>query len=202
MKRPNYETPVAKVGETATVREVADLMANYSVGCVVVVDADRRPIGIVTDRDLCTRVVARRLDPAATAVAAVMTKPAQVARSDEPLEAVAARMRQAGVRRLPVVEDGRLVGIVALDDLVTSLGSELSWLGSAAKLEVREGLREARSSRRRAELEETLASLEASALATGREAFDFVAKEFETLRDRLRKLRAGSKSDTDEDRTR
>jgi len=202
MKRANYETPVAKARETATVREVADLMAHYAVGCVVVVDADRRPIGVVTDRDLCTRVIARRLDPVATAVSAVMTKPAQVARADEPLETVAARMRQAGVRRLPVVDDGRLVGIVALDDLVATLGSELEWLGSAAKLEIREGLREARSSRRRAELDETLASLEASALATGREAFEFVAKEFDVLRERLRSLRAGSKNDTGGDRDR
>lgn len=187
--QPHYATEVAVAHESATVRQLAERMAVHAVGSVVIVDEERRPIGIVTDRDLCCRVVARGLDPATTLAIDVATRPVQVAASSEPIELVVERMRKLGVRRIPIVEDDSLVGLVALDDLVVSLGRELDHLGAAAKHAIRDTLRAERSTRRRAEIEETLASLEASALAAGRDAFEFVSREFETLRERLRRDR-------------
>lgn len=183
---PHYATEVATAREDASAREIADAMAFYAIGSVVIVDDARHPIGIVTDRDLCVRVVAAGLDPDTTRASEIATKPVHVAQIDEPLDAVIERMRAAGVRRMPVVTNRMLSGLVALDDLVVSIGRELEWLGSAAKLEIRESLRAGRRTRRRAEIEETLASLEASALAAGREAVDFVTREFDALRDRIR----------------
>lgn len=185
--KPHYTTAVATARADASARSLADTMAFYAIGSVVVVDEARRPIGIVTDRDLCLRVVAAGRDPETTRAGEIATQPVQVARIEEPLDAVVERMRKAGVRRMPIVQGEALCGIVALDDLVVALGRELEWLGSAAKLEVRESLREGRRTRRRKEIEETLASLEASALSAGREAVDFVTREFEALRERIRR---------------
>lgn len=106
----------------ATVAEVLRLMEAQNVGSVVLV-VDDKPAGIVTDRDLALRVLGRGRDPAATLVAEVMTRPVVTAPDWlEPLEA-AAKMRDHGIRRLPVVRsEGQLQGIVTLDDLLYHLG--------------------------------------------------------------------------------
>lgn len=181
-----YEREVATARSDASARALADAMAIYAIGCVVIVDAERRPVGIVTDRDLTCRVVARGSDPDATQADAIATKPVQVAHGEEPIEGVVARMRQGGVRRMPVVENEALVGLVTLDDLVVHLGRELHELGSTAKLAVDEGRKRGRRERRRRSLEESIAALEASALASGRDAVAFVRREIDSLRERLR----------------
>jgi len=181
----NYETQVATAPLDASVRSLADMMALYAIGCVVIVDAERRPVGIVTDRDLCCRVVERSADPDTTTASEVATKPVQLAQSDEPIERVVARMREAGVRRMPVVQDDVLAGLVTLDDLVVHLGRELNELGVTAKLAIDEGRKRGRRELRRQHLEESIAGLEASARASGREAVAFVRREIDSLRERL-----------------
>jgi len=182
----HYVTEVATAPPGATVREVADLMTHYAVGCVVLRDEERRPVGIVTDRDLALRVVARGLDPAATTAAEIATKPVHCVGTVDGLEQVIARMREAGVRRMPVVRDGALVGLVTLDDLVVQLGREVASLSAAATGAIDEGRRAGRKQRRRADLEESLAALEASALAAGREVIALVGRELDGLRERFR----------------
>jgi CBS domain-containing protein len=114
----------------ARVADVARTMADRDVGSVVVV-RDRRPIGIVTDRDLTVRVLGAGLDPETTSVQAVMTTPVSSVRDDAPPGEAAALMRGAGVRRLAVVdEEGRLVGIVSLDDLLPDLAKVSRELGA------------------------------------------------------------------------
>lgn len=184
--RPHYKTEVATAAPGDPVRLLAERMALYAVGCIVIVEPDGRPIGIVTDRDLTCRVVARGADPDATTAADVASKPIQLAASDEPIERVVARMREGGLRRLPVVNEGRLVGLVALDDLVVHLAHELSDLGSAAKAEIDEARKRGRRERRRRDLEENLAALEAGALALGRDSVAYVRREIESLRERMR----------------
>lgn len=186
-QRDYYATEVATGHPDEPVAKLADRMEEYAVGSLVIVDAERRPLGMVTDRDLAVRVVAAALDPDATQARDVMTAPAVVARADEPVEAVVERMREAGVRRLPVVRDDRLVGLVAIDDLVVHLGRELEDLGQAARREVDEARRRGRQERRREEFEETLRELRTSVEHAGREAVDFVTREFEALRERIRR---------------
>jgi len=183
----HYVTAVASVPGSASVRTVADLMSHYGVGCIAVVDDAHRPIGMVTDRDLACRVVAHGLDPDATTAAAIASKPVHSIETGDALEQVIARMREAGVRRMPVVRDGALVGLVTLDDLVVQLTRELASLAGAAIASIDEGRREGRRQRRRADLEESLASLEASALAAGREVVQLVSRELDGLRERFRR---------------
>lgn len=117
-------------GDTA-LRETARRMRAAGVGCVVVLDDAGAPRGLVTDRDLALRAVARELDPGAP-VSRVASAPLVTIGASESLQEVARAMSRAGVRRLPVVEDGRLVGIVTYDDLLVAIGAELHDLGEAA----------------------------------------------------------------------
>lgn len=89
------------------------------------------PADVVTDRDLVIRVVAPGLDPDATLASAIMSSPAITAQASDPLEQVVATMRTRGVRRIPILSDGRLSGIVAFDDLLVAFGEELRRLGRA-----------------------------------------------------------------------
>jgi CBS domain-containing protein len=183
----HYVTEVASARVGSTVRELADLMTHYAVGCLVIRDDERRPIGIVTDRDLACRVVAHGLDPNTTTAAEVATKPVHCVGTDASLEQVIARMREAGVRRMPVVREGELVGLVTLDDLVVQLTREMASLSGSATTAIDDGRRAGRRKRRRADLEESIAALEASAIAAGRDAVDFMSREFEALRERFRR---------------
>jgi CBS domain-containing protein len=127
----HYAKAVTSVRSETPVREVARRMQGEGVGCVVVVDDGEVPRGLVTDRDLAVRVVAGALDPE-TPVAKVMSAPLATVEASENLQTVARRMSDDGVRRLPVVEERRLIGIVTYDDLLVGIGSELHDLGQAA----------------------------------------------------------------------
>ena len=114
---------VYAVERSRSVVEVARLMTAEGVHAVVVVD-DGRVAGIVTDRDLVTRVLAPGR-PAGTPVEEAMTADPVTVDGDEPVEAVQAVLHQHGLRQVPLTCDGRLVGIVALEDLVYELTGEL-----------------------------------------------------------------------------
>ena len=111
-----------------TVVDVARLMASTHVGCVVVIDAGGRPVGILTDRDLVLRFLTEQAPPSRSA-GDLMTADLVVAHVEDAIDYALFTMRQRGVRRLPIVgHDGTLVGLVALDDLLVLLGGEVSSL--------------------------------------------------------------------------
>lgn len=127
--------PVATVGPEQSIRDAAAVMKQSHVGAVVVVDGARKPVGILTDRDVVTRVVAEDRDPEDTRVHAVMSAHPQVVRKDDFIEEAALKMRIVGVRRLPIVDsDGKLAGVVALDDLIVLLSAELSQTATAVRI--------------------------------------------------------------------
>ena len=96
-----------------SVRAAAVAMAEQSVGAILVVDDSGRLIGLFTERDALNRVVARGLDPEQTPLAAVMTDKLQTATPDKTLGHALHLMFEGGFRHLPVVEDGRPVGMVS-----------------------------------------------------------------------------------------
>jgi CBS domain-containing protein len=100
-----------------TVLDAARLMAQSGVGAVPVVD-NNRLIGIFTERDVMTRVVATGLDPAQTEIRSVMSTDLIVADVGDGREETLARLQQAHVRHLLVLQDGRLLGIVSIRDLI------------------------------------------------------------------------------------
>jgi CBS domain-containing protein len=109
-----------------SIQDVARRMESAGVGCIVVVDEARRPLGVVTDRDLALRVLRRGTDPG-TAVREVL-EGSPITVSDAAPVTVAARfMRDRGLRRIPVVDSdsGAIAGIMASDDLLQLVASEL-----------------------------------------------------------------------------
>ncbi|KVL11259.1 CBS domain-containing protein [Burkholderia cepacia] len=113
---------VATCPARTTVVEAAARMRDAHAGDLVVVheqEGRRKPIGMVTDRDIVLAVVSPGAEADALFVGDIMSAPVAVADVDDDVWLLAKRMRQHGVRRLPVVgDDGELVGIVSLDDLL------------------------------------------------------------------------------------
>lgn len=114
------------------VPELARLMRQYHVGDLVVVESIDAPVpvGLVTDRDLVVEVLAQEVEPAAVTAGDIMSADLLVARESDSLWETLKRMRARAVRRVPVVDDqhGRLVGIIAVDDVLELLTDELSAL--------------------------------------------------------------------------
>lgn len=100
----------------ATIQEAAAGMRDAGVGALPVVGETDELAGIVTDRDIALRAVAEGLEPE-TLVERVMTRALVVAEPSDELEDALALMREHQVRRLPVVEDERVIGIVAQADI-------------------------------------------------------------------------------------
>jgi CBS domain-containing protein len=113
---------VVTAGPDADLRSVAALMRDHNVGSVVVCDSDGRPAAMVTDRDLAVRGIAEERPPEEL-VRDHATRPLVTGEPEMDLEEAAALMVQHRIRRLPVVEDGELVGIVTLDDIAVRTGN-------------------------------------------------------------------------------
>ena len=109
--------------------DAARRMRDKQVGTVVVVDGER-PVGILTDRDLTVRVLAAGLDPNKTRVSEVMTPSPTTVTEETEIAAAVGHMRAGRFRRLPVVgPDGHLRGIIALDDVIGVVATELAEVG-------------------------------------------------------------------------
>jgi signal-transduction protein with cAMP-binding, CBS, and nucleotidyltransferase domain len=118
------------VEREAPIPEVARLMADMGVGSVVVVH-DGSVCGILTDRDIVTRGVRHGRDVRALPVAELMTADPVVVDPEETVARATVLMAQKQVRRLPVVGEGRLFGILALDDVLALVSDELANLRAA-----------------------------------------------------------------------
>lgn len=97
----------------ASVRAAAITMANSKVGAIMVVDGKGQLTGLFTERDVLNRVVAKGLDPDTTPLSAVMTSALQTATPDKPLAHALHMMFEGGFRHVPVVENGKPVGMVS-----------------------------------------------------------------------------------------
>jgi CBS domain-containing protein len=101
---------------SATVVDAAKKMAHEDVGPIPVVEGDRL-VGLVTDRDIVLRVVAEGRDPSSTTIGEIASTRLETVSPDEDLDSALKKMASAQVRRLPVVEGGKLVGLVAQADI-------------------------------------------------------------------------------------
>jgi CBS domain-containing protein len=116
-----------------SVREAARYMTQRRVGAVSVLEGTRL-VGILSERDVMGRVVAAQLDPDRTRVADVMTRDLVVAQAGDSREDGVRKMKQAGCRHLPVVDEERLLGMVSLRDLLqidlSEKDEEIRWLNA------------------------------------------------------------------------
>ena len=134
---------VIVMGPDEPARAAARLMREHHVGDVLVVEernGQRVPVGIVTDRDLVIEILATDSDPDQFRVADIMTGELLTAREGDDTMATLQRMRNAGVRRMPVVNsDGGLAGIITVDDYINVFAEQMEDL---VRLVSREQLRE------------------------------------------------------------
>lgn len=127
MKISELMTPdVETVAPTDTLHTAAQMMADLDTGALPVGENDRL-VGMLTDRDITVRAVAKGCDPNKTAVREIMSSELRYCFDDEGSDEVARKMGQWQIRRLPVLDrNKRLVGIVSLGDLVVGGAEEES----------------------------------------------------------------------------
>ena len=133
--------------KTVTVRpglnisEAAAVMRGAHVGYLVVVEpmggsAAEKPVGVLTDRDIVVSVVSKNANPLDLRVGDVMSRDLVTVDESKPAKSALVLMRKHGVRRLPVTgEDGRLVGVLSLDDVLGTIATDLQELVDAIRTE-------------------------------------------------------------------
>ncbi len=109
--------PVIRIHPEETVAVASRTLARYNIGSLPVCGSDGRMCGVITDRDIVTRCLAAGRSPTSTAVRDVMTANVICGRPDMDTAAAAGLMGREQVRRLPVLENGKLCGMVSLGDL-------------------------------------------------------------------------------------
>ena len=124
-KARDVMTPECKcAGENDTVLDAAKRLAELDVGSMPICGEDDRLKGMITDRDIVVKVLAQGKDPAATKVGELAEgKPATIGADDSVDEALDV-MAEHKIRRLPVIDDQRCVGIVSQADLATNVSEE------------------------------------------------------------------------------
>ncbi len=117
---------VATIDANQSLREAARMMRDQHVGDLVIVDQHRKPTGIITDRDIVVGVLGVGLDATALAAGDITALRVAVVDEGEDVFDAVGRMRELGVRRLPVVDQsGRLVGMFTLDDFLEVMAREM-----------------------------------------------------------------------------
>jgi CBS domain-containing protein len=118
------------------VAAAAQVMRENKIGYLLVTDkssGSRAPAGVVTDRDIVVKVLAKDVNPHALSVGDIMTREPLVATEDDGISETLHRMRTLGVRRVPVVNArGQIAGVLSIDDAIDHLVSQLSDVAKAA----------------------------------------------------------------------
>ena len=121
----------------ATLCKAAQLMRERHVGMLVATEGDvpetARVVGVLTDRDIVTAVVAREADPKGLTVQDVMTRSPLLAEETQAVEVAVRFMRELGVHRVPVVDQGRVTGVLSLDDAIVAIADELRDIAEAIR---------------------------------------------------------------------
>lgn len=130
---------VVTVTPQTTLTECAKIMRAQHVGSVVVLDDKGRrdkAAGIVTDRDIVIEAVAVALDPATLTAGDIMSQPLATVREDDDILDALAKMREAGVRRLPVLDAaGNLTGLLSVDNVLEALAEQVDSVVGVLKAE-------------------------------------------------------------------
>ena len=111
-------SPVVTLDEGATSNKVANLMDENKLGCLIVTNKTGKPVGIITERDLVSRVLAKNLKPDTVKAKEIMTSPLVTIEPEATISEAARRMSRLNIRRLGVIYKGNLVGVVSSKDIL------------------------------------------------------------------------------------
>ena len=139
MSLRSYRMPrIVALKSSTPVLEAARAIENNNIGAVIVQD-NGCVVGMVTDRDLAVRVLGSGLDARTTPLATVMTTPVTTLSPADNQSQAIQLMQQHNIRRIPLVETGRLVGIVTLDDLLLDEAAPLEQLSAIVESQIGDG---------------------------------------------------------------
>jgi len=110
---------VITVEAEATVSEAAELMSKHEIGCLIVMSKGN-PVGMVTERDMLKRVLLKSKDPRKVKIGRIMSKPLIVGEPQTDIRDAVRLMVEGKIKRLPIVEDNNLLGLVTFTDIVRS----------------------------------------------------------------------------------
>ena len=131
---------VIKVSPEESVEVAARALTHYNIGALPVCSADGKVCGVVTDRDLVTRCMAANMPANSTQVRQVMTNQVMSVRPDTDAAVAAHLMGRQQIRRLPVMENGKLCGMISLGDI--ACGEESVMDAADALTDITSGIRE------------------------------------------------------------
>lgn len=104
-----------------TIQEIAQRMTKHNIGSVIIKDADNSLAGIVTERDMVRKIVSKGIDPSKTKIEKIMTKDVITGDPDMTVVKVATLMNHHDIKKLPLVQDGKLIGITTQTDILKIL---------------------------------------------------------------------------------
>ncbi|MEM3626541.1 MAG: CBS domain-containing protein [Candidatus Bathyarchaeia archaeon] len=128
-------SPVVTIEEEAPVNRVAELMDRDNLGCIIVTNSEGRPLGILTERDLVVRVLAKNVKPDSVKAKDVMTSPLITIEPEETINEAARRMSRLNIRRLGVVYKGRLIGLISSKDILAVVPELIETIQERALIE-------------------------------------------------------------------
>ena len=128
-------SPVVTTEEEAPSNKVALLMDENDVGCVVVTNKEGKPLGIITERDLVIRVLAKNLKPDTINSREIMTSPLVTIEPEATINEAAKRMNRLGIRRLGVLYKGNLVGIISSKDILNVMPELIELIQERTRIE-------------------------------------------------------------------
>ena len=128
-------SPVVTVPENTPVDKTAQLMSDGGLGCIIVTSKDGKALGIITESDLVTRVLAKNIRPSKLPAKEVMSTPLITVDPDEILTETARRMSKLGVRRMGVIYKAHLVGIISSKDILAITPELLENMQEKARIE-------------------------------------------------------------------
>jgi len=133
--RDVMSSPPITVDENISIDQVAQSLKEHRVGCVIVTGKEGKPLGIITERDLVLRVLAKNLIPSQILAKEVMSSPLITIDPSETLTEAARRMSRLNIRRLGVMYKGRLVGIISSKDILAITPELIETIQEKARIE-------------------------------------------------------------------
>ncbi|MEM3696247.1 MAG: CBS domain-containing protein [Candidatus Bathyarchaeia archaeon] len=133
--RDVMSSPVITIEEDAPVNKAAELMEKHGLGCIIVTNKEGKPLGIITERDLVARVLARNIKPDSLQTKEVMTSPLITIEPHETINEAARRMSRLNIRRLGVVYKGQLIGLVSSKDILAVMPELVETIQERALIE-------------------------------------------------------------------
>ncbi len=128
-------SPVVTIKEEAPANRVAELMDKQGLGCIIVTNKQGNPLGIITERDLVGRVLAKNAKPDSIRAKEVMTSPLITIEPDETISEAARRMSRLNIRRLGVIYKGQLIGILSSKDVLAVMPELIETIQERALIE-------------------------------------------------------------------